>query len=64
MRSKFPNLLNIRFENKRTSQDNTNGLSYDTLEAMTPIELFEAFFERQNNVSLNETQKRICVECY
>ncbi len=57
LRSKFPYLMSLRFENLRTSYENKEVLSYESLNEMSPLALFDAFYERQNNTPLSQTQK-------
>ncbi|NLW16008.1 MAG: exonuclease SbcCD subunit D [Erysipelothrix sp.] len=56
LRSKFPNLLNIQFENQRLEHHNTEILSYEKLNESSPLDLFKEFFFRQNNTELSESQ--------
>jgi DNA repair protein SbcD/Mre11 len=57
LRGKFPYLMSLRFENLRTSYENKEVLSYESLNEMSPLALFDAFYERQNNTPLSQTQK-------
>lgn len=57
LRKKFPNLLNIGFKNQRVAFDNTESLSYEALDKMNPLDLFDTFYEKQNNKPLTDTQK-------
>lgn len=56
LRDRFPYLMNIRFENKRMAFDNDASLSYESLNEMNPLSLFNDFYTRQNNQELTETQ--------
>lgn len=57
LRDKFPYLMNIRFENKRMAFDNDASLSYESLNEMNPLNLFNDFYLRQNNQELTDKQK-------
>lgn len=62
LRQKFPYLLSIKFENKRLSFDNTEILSYESLNEMSPVNLFNDFYSRQNNQELSDSQKEFVTE--
>ena len=49
--------MSIRFENMRMSYDNQDSLSYESLNEMSPLMLFDEFYKRQNNVYLSDEQK-------
>lgn len=57
LRYKFPYLMSIRFENMRMSYNNQDSLSYESLNEMSPLMLFDEFYKRQNNVYLSDEQK-------
>lgn len=57
LKDKFPLLMQLEFENKRTQIHQNESLSYENLEKMDPLTLFDTFYERQNNMALNKTQK-------
>ncbi len=61
LRAIYPNVMSLDYDNKRTRQ-----LSYiDAAEAMeqkTQLELFEEFYEKQNNQPMNEEQKHFAQE--
>lgn len=56
LRAVYPNLMKIRYENKRTSE--MRELSDDVdVKSKSPLELFEEFYETQNNDKMNEEQR-------
>ena len=56
LRCVYPNLMKIRYENKRTSE--TREISDDAdVTRKTPLELFEEFYETQNNDRMSDEQR-------
>lgn len=58
----YPNLMKLSYDNKRTQQQQEITGVQD-VETKTPIELFEEFYEKQNNVTMTEDQRDFVVEC-
>lgn len=61
LRSVYPNIMKLSYDNKRTSsnlQINNTG----DVERKTPIELFSEFYEKQNNQPLSAEQQAFVVE--
>lgn len=52
----YPNLMKLDYDNTRTRNSGTVTFS-DELDKKSPLELFEDFFEQQNNMELNDQQK-------
>ena len=56
LRTVYPNLMKIRYENKRTSE--MSELSDDVdVKSKSPLELFEEFYETQNNDKMSDEQR-------
>lgn len=55
LRTIYPNLMQIEYDNSRTRQGYSLE-SIDVIEELSPTELFEQFFEKQNNKSMSEEQ--------
>jgi exonuclease SbcD len=58
LRDAFPNVLRMDIENSRTAQNNKE-LSADEIENKSFFQLFGEFYEKQNNVSMSETEEEI-----
>lgn len=56
LRVVYPNLMKLSYDNKRT-KTRQRVLEGATLEEKLPIELFEEFYEKQNNQKLSSEQK-------
>ena len=56
LRSVYPNLAGLRYDNTRTRMISAIDFITD-VEEKSPFELFSAFFKTQNNVDLNSMQK-------
>nr|WP_297704435.1 exonuclease SbcCD subunit D [uncultured Butyrivibrio sp.] len=61
MRIVYPNLMKLTYDNKRTRQNNIIEGSTD-IEQKSPIELFEEFYEIQNNQKMSEEQRNLVQE--
>ena len=57
----YPNLMKLTYDNKRTRENKVISDTVD-IENKSPIELFEEFYELQNNNQLNEEQKNYMTE--
>lgn len=56
LRSIYPNILRLDFENSRTKQNYTQD-TVEEIEKKTEMELFEQFFQRQNQTEMTEEQR-------
>ncbi|MBE6008888.1 MAG: exonuclease SbcCD subunit D [Lachnospiraceae bacterium] len=61
LRSIYPNIMRIDYENRRTSADNEIG-TVDVGSSKSAIELFEELFRLQNNKDFTESQRELCAE--
>lgn len=57
----YKNLMKLSYDNKRTSANRVIDNAED-VEKKTPIELFEEFYEKQNNQAMSDEQKAFSVE--
>ena len=53
----YPNLMKLDYDNTRTRSSGTVTIS-DDLDRKSPLELFEDFYEQQNNMELNDQAGR------
>ncbi|MCR4960795.1 MAG: exonuclease SbcCD subunit D [Lachnospiraceae bacterium] len=61
LRVVYPNLMKISYDNKRTQRQQTV-TDAENIEKKTPLELFEEFYEKQNNQSMTDEQRRLSQE--
>lgn len=61
LRSVYPNVMSLSFDNTRTKASADYGAVED-VEVITDIELFEKFFELQNGIRMKERQAEAVVE--
>lgn len=61
LRTIYPNIMRLDYDNQRTRQ-NQNVMLTQSVEEKSPIDLFEEFYEMQNNVPMTEAQKNIVKE--
>lgn len=61
LRSVYPNILTLEYDNKRT-QGSAALTETAEVEKKTPIELFSEFYEIRNNSSMNPQQQKIICE--
>ena len=54
----YPNLMKLTYDNKRTRENRMIDASAD-VDRKSPIELFEEFYEMQNNQSMSDEQKEL-----
>ncbi len=59
LRTVYPNILRLDFENMRTTQNNSRTSASGNVEQKSPMELFAEFYTIQNNVDLTEQQKQL-----
>ncbi len=58
----YPNLMKLSYDNKRTKQQQMIS-GVDGVETKTPIELFEEFYEKQNNDQMSDEQREFSLKC-
>ena len=61
LRVVYPNLMKLSYDNKRT-QSQQIVTDAENIEKKSPLELFEEFYEKQNNQSMTEEQKKLSQE--
>ena len=61
LRTIYPNLMHISYDNKRTRENREISEAVD-VDRKSPIELFEEFYEMQNNQKMSEEQRTFLVE--
>ena len=61
LRVVYPNIMKLSYDNKRT-QNRQVITEAVNVEKKTPLELFEEFYEKQNNQSMTEEQKKLSRE--
>ena len=60
LRQVYPNMMRIDFENSRSRQDeNSNSAASGDVARKSPLELFEEFYAKQNNLEITEDQRQI-----
>jgi len=62
LRSVYPNIMRLDFENSKSVYQESLKLAAEAVEQKTPLELFEEFFQGQNNIPLSERQREIMVK--
>ena len=63
LESVFKNIMEIEFDNETTRENNLLVFS-DEMESLSPFELFQDFYEQQNNKPMNEEQLKIVQEVF
>lgn len=58
----YPYLMKLSYDNKRTREQRDVDQVED-IEKKTPIELFEEFYEKQNNTSMSSEQRAFVIDC-
>ncbi len=61
LRVVYPNLMHLSYDNKRT-QSRQVVTDAENIEKKSPLELFEEFYEKQNNQSMSEEQRELSKE--
>ncbi len=61
LRVVYPNLMKLSYDNKRT-QSKQHVTDAENIEQKSPLELFEEFYEKQNNQCMTEEQKMLSKE--
>ena len=59
LRSVYKNVLKLEYQNKRTEGNKDILFGVQSSEKMNPIDLFGDFYQKQNNVSLNDERLNI-----
>jgi DNA repair protein SbcD/Mre11 len=59
LRSVYPNIMRLDFENSKSVWNSDSKLAAEDVEQKNSMELFEEFFENQNNVTMTDTQRAI-----
>jgi len=63
LRNVYPNIMSLRFDNKRTATMNAE-IKMQEISNKSPFELFNDFYFLQNNDNLNEEQSKIITEIF
>ena len=61
LRVVYPNIMKLLYDNKRTSRTQSV-TDAENVESKTPMELFEEFFEKQNNREMSDEQRELVSE--
>lgn len=61
LRTIYPNLLHLDYDNKRTRSGGVSLESVDGLQRRSPLELFAEFYEQQNGQPMSEEQEH-CIQ--
>lgn len=59
LRSVYPNIMRLDFENSKTVWNSETKLVALEVEQKSPLQLFEEFYEKQNNVAMSNDQLEI-----
>ncbi|MBQ3684511.1 MAG: exonuclease SbcCD subunit D, partial [Methanomicrobium sp.] len=62
LRNRYPNLMKLSYDNARTREQRDVDGAVD-VENKTPIELFEEFYEKQNNAPMSKEQRDFVIKC-
>ena len=62
LRVVYPNIMKIRYENRRTGEQRELS-DIEDIELKTPLGLVEEFFEKQNNTEMSEEQRQFISSC-
>ncbi|MBR3693847.1 MAG: exonuclease SbcCD subunit D C-terminal domain-containing protein, partial [Erysipelotrichales bacterium] len=52
----YPNIMSLKYDNKRT-RSNTHVGQAEDIESKTPVELFHEFYQKQNNQEMSQEQQ-------
>ena len=61
LRVVYPNIMKLSYENKRTKTQQVV-TDVEDVERKTPIELFDEFYEKQNNQKMSDEQRKFVLE--
>lgn len=64
LRSVYPNIMRLEFENSRTAFNNSAKMAALDVEQKSSMELFEEFYEIQNNSPMSEVKRNIMIELF
>ena len=62
MRVVYPNIMKLSYDNLRTQTDQSV-TDLKTVEGRSPIELFDEFYEKQNNQPMSDEQREFVMDC-
>ncbi|MBQ4415788.1 MAG: exonuclease SbcCD subunit D [Methanomicrobium sp.] len=62
LRNRYPNLMKLSYDNARTREQRDVDGAVD-VEKKTPLELFEEFYEMQNNAPMSKEQRDFVIKC-
>ena len=54
--------MKLSYDNARTKEQR-EVTDIENIEHKSPIELFEEFYEKQNNVAMSDEQREFVIEC-
>ena len=57
----YPNIMKLSYDNKRT-QSQQVVTDAENVDEKSPLELFEEFYEKQNNQSMTDEQKQFVLD--
>lgn len=64
LRSVYPNIMRLEFDNKKTLLNPDSRTGAVDIKSKSSLELFEEFFENQNNVRMTDKQKDIITRLF
>lgn len=64
LRRVYPNIMKLEFENSKTRKNDEAKTSAQSIANKNPLELFEEFYENQNNVRMTEEQRNIMKDLF
>ena len=56
LRAIYPNIMRLDYDNRRTRM-NAELLGAEAVESKSPLELFDEFYQRQNNAPMSDEQR-------
>ena len=64
LRSVYPNVMRLDFENSRTAINENKKMAAIDVEHKSSMELFEEFYEKQNNLPMSDEKRNIMVDLF
>lgn len=64
IRSVYPNVMRLDFENSRTARNDSTSMAAVEVEKKSSMELFEEFYESQNNSPMSDTKRNIMTQLF
>lgn len=64
IRSVYPNVMRLDFENSRTARNDSTSMAAVEVEKKSSMELFEEFYESQNNSPMSDTKRIIMTQLF